>query len=179
MAKKALMIRNLIIFALCFLSFNSVSAVSISPQQVLQGEAVRITLDEASSPADILKATFNGKAVPVFSYQGSVIAVIGIDLNQKPGSYDFTARLKNGTIITQPVAVIERERPHEELGVPQKLGGNTPQAQTAVVSSLTTENAVLARLYTGYKAFWTVPFQYPLKDASVTDPYGFERQTGQ
>lgn len=149
------------------------------PQSALQGDTVRVTMTEAAKPADIAAATFEGKPVPVFSYQGDVTALVGIALNQKPGSYGFAYELSNGDMVGKLIRVQARTRPQEALGVPEKLGGNTQQAQTAVVNSLVAENAIISNLHSANQAFWSVLFRYPLRDASITDPYGFERQTGQ
>ena len=111
-------------------------------------------------------------------YDSKPTVLLGIDLNQKPGSYGFVYELANGDLVGRLIRVEAREKPQEELGIPEKLGGNTPQAQTALVNNLSSENSVLADLYTGLKNFWPVPFQYPISNPVITDAYGYIRETG-
>ena len=157
---------------------RSAHAGVVTPQSVLQGDTVRVTMDEAAKPGDIVSAVFEGKTVPVFSYEGTVTALIGIALDQKPGSYGFAYTLSDGDMVGKLIRVQSRERPQEQLGIPQKLGGNTLQAQRSVINYLASENDIIAKLQSGSKAFWSLPFEYPVKDPHITDSYGFERQTG-
>lgn len=145
---------------------------------VLQGNAALIQFPAIKQLSDIAQVTFNGKSMSAFSYRGVSSVLIGIDLNQKPGAYVLVTKLKNKEQITQGITVQERVKPQETLGIPQKLGGNTRSAQSAFINSLASENAALAKLRTGAKTFWSAPFAYPLANATVTDPFGYIRQTG-
>lgn len=156
----------------------SLSHTALAQTVILQGNPIILTIDGANKIPDVKSASFNNKTVPVFLYNGKPTVLIGIDLNQKPGNYDFVAKLVNGSEFKQTITVELREKPREVLGIPEKLGGNTKQAQTVMVSSLSSENAVLAKIHTGLKAFWIKPFQYPLSTTTVTDSYGYIRETG-
>ncbi|PJA19658.1 MAG: hypothetical protein COX61_00575 [Candidatus Brennerbacteria bacterium CG_4_10_14_0_2_um_filter_43_14] len=172
----------LYIFLVSFFTFQSVFAASVfvlPNQQVLQGEPVMVRIDDVASVSEISKTTFDGKSVPVFLYQNKPTVLLGIDLNKLAGEYTFVASLKNGLSITQTITVLAREKKTEPLGIPEKLGGNTLQAQIALVTSLVQENAILNSLWTGKKAFWTQVFRYPLASNTVTDAYGYTRLTGQ
>jgi len=46
------------------------------------------------------------------------------------------------------------------------------------VSSLARENATLTALRTFPRALWTEKFRFPIENPTVTDPYGYLRQTG-
>lgn len=155
-----------------------VEPLSVRAEVVLQGDPFLRSLDGASRISDVKTVVFNGNSVPVFWHDDKPTILFGIDLKQKPGSYGLVYELQNGDLYAKLVRVEPREKPQEELGIPEKLGGNTKQAQTALVNSLIKENSILAGLYTGNKSFWTLPFQYPVPKPVITDPYGYIRQTG-
>lgn len=173
--------RILFIFLYTFVFCNTVFAASIfvlSSQQVLQGDPAMVQIDGVANISDISRVTLDNKPVPVFLYQNKPTALIAIDLYKPAGEYAFIATLKNGSSITQTITVLAREKKQEPLGIPEKLGGNTLAAQTALVTTLAQENAILASLWTGTKAFWTQAFRYPLASNTVTDAYGYTRLTG-
>ena len=145
---------------------------------VLQGNPVLLNINEIDDVSDVKTVNFNNKPVPIFAYNKKLISLVGIDLNQKPGGYGFVYELQNGDVYARLIRVQARQKPQEEIGIPQKLGGNTEQAQTALVSNLSSENSVLGNLYTGFKNFWSEPFQYPIQNSTITGEYGYIRETG-
>lgn len=156
----------------------SISNTALAQTVILQGNPIILIIDGASKISDVKSASFNNKTVPVFLYDNKPTVLFGIDLNQKSGSYGFAYELTNGDLYGRLIRVEVREKPREELGIPEKLGGNTPQAQTALVNNLSAENSVLADLYTGLRNFWSTPFQYPVPNPVITDSYGYIRETG-
>ncbi len=126
----------------------------------------------------VKKITFDGKAVPVFIYQNTPTALVGVDLNKKPGVYKLTLTLSSGKIITKNVTVSARLKIIQPLGIPEKLGGDTLQSQNNMVTTLVAENATLANIKTASTTLWTKKFIPPLKNIFITDPYGYSRQTG-
>jgi murein DD-endopeptidase MepM/ murein hydrolase activator NlpD len=151
--------------------------INLIPEKVIQGEPVLIQV-EGASMTDIENFSFNGKTLKIFNYENKPSAFVGIDLNKKVGNYKISLDLKSGDSTSTILAVLEREKYEEPLPIPDSLGGNSPANQTKVVSTLSTENAILASLSTGAKAFWGEKFIYPVKDPFVTDTYGYSRGTG-
>lgn len=149
----------------------------VTPQTVIQGEPAMVTVENISL-AEINRITFDGKPINFFLYKTKPTAFIPIDLKHKAGNYKIEAELFNGKILSKTLTVNERPKLEASLGIPEKLGGNTPQAQKQVVSSLSQENAKLNSLYTGKKSFWTEKFRFPLATQVITDPYGYSRLTG-
>ncbi len=152
----------------------SAKSVSISPEIIIQGDPVLITITSTSSPAKIL---FDGKNIPTFIYEGKPRGLIPIDIREKVGIHNIEITFENGANITETLNVNPREKIEAPLGIPEKLGGNTPIAATNLVNNLAIENATLVNLRTGTKAFWIKPFRAPLSSLSITDPYGYNRQT--
>lgn len=180
--------RNIIAFNFFFISillcgtlvaFAQTATLSVSPAQVIQGEPLLMQIDGLTNIASVKKITFDKALIKVFLYQGKPTALIGIDLNKKPGAYELIAELSNGQILKTIINVGERQKIEAPLGIPQKLGGNTLESQKELITTLALENKSLANIHTGLKAFWTEKFLPPLKQIIVTDEYGYSRKTGE
>ncbi|OHA26395.1 MAG: hypothetical protein A3C06_01700 [Candidatus Taylorbacteria bacterium RIFCSPHIGHO2_02_FULL_46_13] len=157
---------------------STVSLV-VSPTEVMQGEPVIITIEGTNTLSSIKNISFNGTPLKIFLYQNKPTALLGIDLRQTPGMYKITGKLSDGSILEKILVVDRREKIELPLGIPEKLGGNTPTSQTTLISTLATENAILASLRTGTHAFWREKFRFPLSaTTTITDRYGYFRQTG-
>ena len=167
------------VFILFFLEGLTVYAqteplITISPQVIYQGDPVLLTINSSSVPA---KVFFDKKNIPIFKYIGKYRAFIPIDINLPSGGRNVYVSFTDGNISTTSINVIAREKIELPLGIPEKLGGNTPIAATNLISNLAKENATLVNLKTGTKAFWTKPFRAPLSTSTITDPYGYNRRT--
>ena len=173
-------VKKLLIFALLFPLLVSAGAptFSIKPENIIQGEPLMVQI-EGADISDVKSVSFDGKGVAVFLYQGKPTALIGIDLNKKPGVYNLTATLVSLETITTSVTIGKREKVEAPLGIPEKLGGNTPAAQKNLITSLANENYILNNLRTGKKAFWSDNFRFPVESPIVTDSYGYSRKTGE
>ena len=151
------------------------TAVTVTPESPLQGEPVMVSIATAGSLAE---ATFDGVPLRTVPYEGARRIFIGIDINKKPGAYPLRLVFPSGEVVERTITVLARERYEAPLGIPEKLGGNTPEAAQQIVSSLRTENAVLAGLWTNPRVLWSESFKPPLRTALVvTDVYGYNRDT--
>lgn len=176
-------IKLVLLCALVFFSNNTalaVNAVSIaaSPQNVIQGEPFLVAISGLDKSIQVKKILFDNLPAGVFTYQNKPAALIGIDINKKPGTYKISASLSDGRLLETEIIVGLRTKIEAPLGIPQKLGGNTQASQNSLVTTLDAENKTLINLRTGMKAFWTNKFQMPLKEITVTDEYGYSRKTG-
>jgi len=154
------------------------ASISIFPAEIRQGDPFMAQIDGAEI-SSVKKITFNGKKKGVFMYQDKPSALVGIDLNQKAGTYKLVAELSDGSIVEKNVEVVLRDKKEIPLGIPQKLGGNTKASQKKLVTTLNTEWKSLIGLKTNSKALWTEKFILPLKETSVGSPYGNSRKTGE
>lgn len=106
MKKNAIVRYFLVVTVFIFVTTNTVFAqtasVSVFPRQVIQGEPLLVQVDGVASSSLVKKITFDGKKVGVFMYQDKPTALVGIDLNKKPGQYkllvDFADGLSLATI---------------------------------------------------------------------------------
>ncbi len=149
----------------------------VIPPVILQGDPALVTFHGVPR-ADIVHVVWNGKYIPVFTYRGASSALIGVDLRAKTGTSTLVATLKNGNRIAADFFITPRKKVTAPLGIPQKLGGNTPEAASTLVATLATENMRLAAIKTSPAALWTKRFIFPVKDPVVTDAYGYLRKTG-
>lgn len=154
-------------------------SLAVIPREPLQGEPVMIVVEGIGAISSVSRITFNGKPLRMFWYEGRPTALFGVDLNARAGTSTVAAELADGAALEARVPVRAREKVTAPLGIPQKLGGNTPQAATKLVTTLAQENQSLLGLRTGTKAFWKEEFRYPMANPVVTDGYGYSRRTGQ
>jgi hypothetical protein len=149
--------------------------VVVTPADLKQGEPALISITGTSTASTI---TWKGKQVETFLYNGKPSALIGVDIRATPGTYPVVATLADGTRITENVVVAKRVVPTAPLGIPDNLGGNTPEAEQTLLTTLAQENAILNDVKTESRPLWTEAFGWPVKDPIVTDEYGYNRQTG-
>jgi len=159
---------------------NPVS-LSVSPETILQGEPALITLDGLASASAIESLTLDDKPLAVFADEGSLSALVGIDLHRTPGSHPIVLTLDDGRKIEGNIEVRQRIMATTEFDIPEQLGGNTPQAEEELTSTLSQDTILLnsiTDIISGEK-LWNGLFRLPLDGSPViTDTYGYSRQTG-
>ncbi len=170
---------SILALALCCRE-NTVSnpSIVVFPAQVIQGEPLMVQMAGVESRTTITAIVFNNATSTVFIYQNKPTALFGIDLHQKPGTYQVKVVFSDGHMMTQKISVGMRAVNVAPLGIPQSLGGNTTASQTQMVATLNAENQTLLHIPTARTALWSAVFIPPLTSLTVTDPYGYSRQTG-
>ncbi len=153
------------------------SSLIFFPSQVIQGEPIMIQINNLGTTS-VKKITFDGKSLGIFIYKNKPTALFGIDLRKKPGAYQAVVKFSDGNISTSSITVTAREKIEQTFTIPEKLGGNTVESQNNLVSTLAAENKTLENIRTGTHAFWNSNFVFPLSEITITDPYGYSRQTG-
>ena len=147
---------------------------SISPEIISPGDPIMITSLASSSVSTI---SFDGKNLPILSCEERSCSFVPIDFNEKKLDHVVQINLSNGMTITEQISLILREKIERPLGIPEKLGGNTPEAEKALVNNLAKENAILNGVKTEQKQLWTEKFGLPLQSIFITDDYGYDRKT--
>ncbi len=164
-----------VIFFACASNVNAVdSGVSVYPGKNIQGEPILVSVEGVASVKSI---SFDGKKAGVFNFKNKPSAFFGIDLNRKPGDYRVVVTLLDGSKLEKIVTVGKREKVEAPLGIPEKLGGNTPKAAGVLVSTLSQENQKIYSVKSISKQLWSADFKFPVVTPVVTDPYGYSRQT--
>ncbi len=150
------------------------STISLSPKVILPGDPILITINSTFSIKEIL---FDTKKLSIFEYAGKTHAFVGIDFNEKVLEHTIKAVLSNGEVITKKVTLTLREKIERPLGIPDKLGGNTPEAEKALLANLAKENVILNTVKTSTTTLWSTAFANSLVSIKITDDYGYDRKT--
>ncbi len=154
--------------------FISKPPVSIYPETIYPGDPIFITINASSTPK---KISFDNKVIPSFYFNGANNALFATDFYEKKLQHRVSVELNNGMIINKDIVLTSREKIEKPLGIPEKLGGNTPQAGKALVNNLANENYVLNNIQSSSKMIWKQPFAKPLQNLFITDTYGYDRKT--
>jgi murein DD-endopeptidase MepM/ murein hydrolase activator NlpD len=153
-------------------------AITVTPATILQGDPVLLEITGLTSTSTIRALTFHNAPLAPFERNGKVEALIGLDLRLPPATYPATLTLTNGRVIKQNIVVKERKMPPAPLGIPESLGGNTTSSQEELVTSLVDEAKIINAIESVEGKLWQGPFAWPLAGPmTVTDPYGYQRQT--
>jgi murein DD-endopeptidase MepM/ murein hydrolase activator NlpD len=153
------------------------TSIIVIPETVRQGEPVRIVIENIGT-STVESLRFNSKSLDVFTHEDKPSALVGIDLKATPGTYPIKLALSDGRRIEKDLVVGKRQIVTAPLGIPDNLGGNTPEAAQNLVTTLAEENAILAAVPTEKRKLWDGEFEYPLKGKIVvTDEYGYTRST--
>mgnify|MGYP000296447209 CR=1 FL=1 len=148
--------------------------VTILPKIIMPGDPIMITSHATST---VTKITYDGKSLPLALLDSLTRAFVPVDFNEKNFKHEIKVYLSDGSVITEPIIITQREKIERPLGIPEKLGGNTPAAEKALVDNLAKENAILAVVKTDQKQLWSKSFDVPLNSIFVTDDYGYDRKT--
>lgn len=117
------------------------------------------------------------KSIALNLYKGVWTAYYGIDLNAATGTMSFILYMKDGTHINKDITILEMSKPKVEFSIPDKLGGNSATSSKALVTNLSTQNQILASLVSNRRAYFTESFILPLATNTVTDVYGYTRNS--
>ena len=151
-------------------------SISMLPEKVEQGDPVLITIN-GTTTVESLK--LNGKALKTFMHNGKLSALVGIDLRSSLGSFPMVLTLKDGRTVSGKFAVGERYIAKAPLGIPEKLGGDTPEAEKELISTLVEEGKLISAVPTANEKLWEGKFRLPINPPIViTDTYGYSRVTG-
>jgi murein DD-endopeptidase MepM/ murein hydrolase activator NlpD len=146
----------------------------VLPNTIVPGDPVFITADFKTKPTAIL---WDSKNLQTFQYEGRTRALLPIDFSEKVLNHKVTVKFENGEVITKDIKITPRPKIEKPLGIPEKLGGNTPEAAQSLITNLAKENLVLNNVKTTTTTLWVKPFEYPLTNIFITDEYGYNRNT--
>ncbi len=152
-------------------------SITIYPATVQQGEPLLVSISNSEKSTEVKGITFDGTPLGLFSYKSKPSAFIGIDLAKKPGAYTLTATFADGSTLKKTITVLARAKIQAPLGIPEKLGGNTPQAASQLVTTMAKEGQTLLAVKSTPTQLWSGPFIFPVKNPIVTDAYGYTRDT--
>lgn len=150
------------------------ASVSFSPTNPIQGEPVLVKVENLGTTS-VRSVTFKGRALGVFDNS----ALLGLDLRETTGSYPVVATLSDGRNLEKNLTVGKRAVVQAPLGIPDKLGGNTPEAEKELINTLAQEGALINSIPTSPAKLWSGKFRLPINPPiTITDTYGYSRLTG-
>lgn len=154
-------------------------AVNVTPAAPIQGEPVLVSVKNLSGTTTVSAISFNSKKLGVFKYENEPSALIGLDLRMTPGNYPLSITLSNGKVINKNISVGKRPTVEAPLGIPESLGGNTPESEKELLNTLAQEGAIINAIPSGNEKLWDGAFRLPISPPIIiTDTYGYSRLTG-
>ena len=154
-------------------------SIQVAPGKIIQGDPVLFSVRGLKGTTTIRAMKFHNKPVEIFLENGEPRALVGIDLRLPSTLYPLTLTLSDGRVIQENVVVGERTIAKAPLGIPEKLGGNTPESESDLVSSLVEEGKLINSIESTSTKLWKGSFRYPVNQpVVVTDVYGYSRETG-
>lgn len=173
------------IISLFFINYKSLvvgvklpeaTVFTVLPEKVFPGDPIIISVQASST---ISKVLFDEKEIKSFIYKNKTLAFVGIPFEEKKIKHDAKVYLSNGLVLEKKIDLNLREKIVKPLGIPEKLGGNTPKAGKALVSNLALDNTDINKnsLITENKVLWSGDFVAPLSEVKITDDYGYNRDT--
>ncbi len=155
------------------------AGIVVTPAKIIQGEPLLIQIENLVGTSTVKSISFDGATIPVFTEDGKPSALVGIDLRGRVGAYPVVVTLSSGEVLKKEVVVGARKIETAPLGIPDKLGGNTPASEQELTNTLIEEGKIISAIKVSDEKLWTAPFAYPLAPPiTITDVYGYSRETG-
>lgn len=153
--------------------------ISILPEKVFQGEAVFMVVEGATTTESVKSFTYNGRPLFLFTHNGKVSALLGVDLQAIPGTYPLVLTFKDGKQIKEDLVIRERDVIKRPFDIPEKLGGNTLESERQLIATLAVEGKIINSIPVVYEKLWDEKFRLPLNiPLVVADDYGYTRIVG-
>lgn len=149
-------------------------SVSLRPAEVFQGGVLEVRV--SGEEIQIIKGSLREREVPFFAEQGSFIALLGMDLEEKAGAVDITiqAQGKNGEKNEKRITlrIGEKSFPREKITVPASFD----RVDAATRRRIEREQGLLDRLWalSSPRRWWEGRFLAPVP-GGITSPFGLKR----
>lgn len=154
-------------------------SIYINPASIQQGEPALITVEGLTSTSSIKSFTFNDRPLITFIHEGKITALLGIDLKAATGTFPLVLTLKGGKQIRKDFLIQPRPVIRAPFGIPEKLGGNTPESEKLLITTLNEEGKIINAIPKSKEKLWNEKFSSPLSSPLVvSDPFGYTRITG-
>lgn len=142
--------------------------ILLSPESVGPGDILLITV---AGRSDGVTGEFNGKPVHFNPSSGSMTALVGLDLNMKPGVYPLSVTMDGETRVRK-VRVGKKEYPLQRLTLPKDKVTLSPENEARVDRELKLISAIWP---VDSLRMWSGRFQDPLPGKELGTPFGVRR----
>jgi hypothetical protein len=149
--------------------------VSVTPEHPRPGDL--LLLEVTGAPPD-LRVEWDGRPAPVFPSGGGFAALVGLDLDARPGLIGWrvtrpSVAKNGGALAAGAVTVRARTFPTQALTLPKGM----VDLDAATLARVEAERAELKAVLAGGVAerFWRGPFRVPLEGGQPTGGFGLRR----
>jgi murein DD-endopeptidase MepM/ murein hydrolase activator NlpD len=149
--------------------------IAISARSLQPGELIVVRIEDARAAtapagsrtlADVRVRVF-GKSIRAFADRGAWTALVGIDLDQRPGRYALTASAhRDSTEIeaAQPLVVLPKRFPTRTLTVSPEFVNPPPETAARIAADVRLINEVYA--HSADEPLWRAPFVRPVPQSA-------------
>jgi murein DD-endopeptidase MepM/ murein hydrolase activator NlpD len=141
--------------------------IRLDPPSVALGGLVVVHAD-----APVARARFDGRPLVFFRHGDVSAALIGVDLDRRPGRYSIEVEGRAGWKAAATLEIVDRSFPEERLTVPK----NYVEPDPKTLARIEREAKLLAALWTKSdpQPHWTGTFMHPT-DGPAGSPFGLRR----
>ena len=149
--------------------------MSITPPSPQPGDVVLLELSGAPPDAH---AEWDGRPLPLFATAHGVAALVGLDLDVRPGPVGWrvtrpSAAKNGGALAAGVVTVRPRTFPLQQLTLPKSMVDLDASALARVEAERRELDAALAQ--SAAERLWRGPFRIPVEGAQPTGGFGLRR----
>jgi murein DD-endopeptidase MepM/ murein hydrolase activator NlpD len=141
-----------------------------------QGQALELVYPDEPNLASV-EVQWSGHGIPFVHHGNRWLAIVGVDLDTTPGAHqvDVTFRYGDGhsRVDPQPITVEKQQFPTTELKVEDRYVELSPEDQARADSEAEETLAIYATVTP--EAYWTEPFQAPIRGAVDGRNFGHRR----
>ncbi|MBI2038457.1 MAG: M23 family metallopeptidase [Candidatus Nealsonbacteria bacterium] len=149
--------------------------ISLSASELAQGDTLLIKMNGSASEEKIT-GEFGSRKIDFFQQT----AILGIDVNERPGEHILIINLPSGKKIEKIINISKTDFPTTELLVTKELRkkGYTPQKIVGNIQG--EEGLTLKKIISTYtpKIYFDKAFINPLKEIKIVGAFGIIKKTG-
>lgn len=146
--------------------------IKVSPQIAHPGDLVLIEIIGNNNEDLNIRGDFGGKKLNFFYYQGRIIVLAAIDLNQKSGDIIVSISITNGedNFESIPIRINDKQWPERKVSEPAELKGKK-------LARWQKEKTMIGKAISNSwdRPLWKEGFIKPLGELTKTSPFGEKR----
>jgi hypothetical protein len=162
------------------LSKEETPDIVLSSNKPQQGDTVLVWVPIVEDPGEV-SGQFGSNEITFFRLEGSVAAIIGIDLRKAPGEYKLAVSLPDSRVIEEVITVIGGDFPVKEMAFTPELeeGGYNAGSVVESIAENDGPNLYAAMAASSDAPYFQKSFAYPLDEIIDVGPFGDIRKSGQ
>jgi murein DD-endopeptidase MepM/ murein hydrolase activator NlpD len=148
-------------------SAADLGVVTIDPEVLPVGGVAVVRIDRTD-----VNGTFRGEALWFHRSGEASVALVGVDLDQKPGRYPLRLSGRDGSVFSKDLRVVAKRFPVERLTVPKTYTELDPKTLKRVEQEKRRLDALWTRVRP--ERYWAGPFVMPASGPAGS-PFGLRR----